>query len=663
MKNNFAVIILASGKGTRMGGTISKVLYEIAGKTIIQRTLDTLKALQPAQIVMVVGYKKKDVIKTVGKSVTYALDEKQIGTGDATRLGLAKVKKSVENVMVINGDDSALYKPETIQEVLELHTKEENTLTFVTLEPDDPTGLGRVVRKNGKVVGVVEERDATEKQKKIKETNDGLYVFKRDWLEKNVKNIKKSEISDEYYLLDLIEHALKGGQKISTYKLKDPQEWHGINTQQELFGANLKAAKNIHIMGIAGAGAAAVAGIAKAYGFNVSGCDINPESPYVKNLDVKIEKGHSKNHATNVDLLVLSPAVEKFDANNEEIKAAKKQGIPTLTWQEFQGKYLQIGKFVVTAAGAYGKSTTTAMVAQILIDANMDPTCEIGAKVTTWESNFKVGNSMYYVCESDEYNDNFLNYHPDIAVLLNVGWDHPDFFKTKQDVLASFQKFINNIKPNGILVIPNDPEVQQLAKTSREDIKIVNVGEFGPLDLQIIGNFRKDNANAALTVASLLNIDIEAAKKSLEDFKGVGRRLEAKGEFEGVIFYDDYAVQPKTVLATSNALKDKFKQERVVLVFEPHTFSRIETFFDEFVKSLQNSKVDQVLVCDVYAAREKGDNKKLAQKIAQAIGLKAVYTGTIEESAKYIKKNLGEFDVVCSMGAGNSYKIYDLVTK
>src|SRR5579872_5714616 len=143
MKNNFAVIILASGKGTRMGGNISKVLYEIAGKTIIERTLETLKKLNPTQIVMVVGYKKDDVIKTVGKSVDYAQDDKQTGTGDATRLGLAKVKKEIENVMVIDGDDSAFYKPQTIKEVLDQHIKEGNVITFVTQQPEDPTGLGR----------------------------------------------------------------------------------------------------------------------------------------------------------------------------------------------------------------------------------------------------------------------------------------------------------------------------------------------------------------------------------------------------------------------------------------------------------------------------------------------------------------------------------------
>lgn len=421
--------------------------------------------------------------------------------------------------------------------------------------------------------------------------------------------------------------------------------------------------KRIHIMGIAGAGASSIAGIAQNYGYSVSGCDLVSNSPYVKNLKVDIAAGHDSNHLNDVDLLVISPAVEKLNPDNGELQKARQTKMQILTWQEFQGKFLQKNKFVICVAGAYGKSTTTAMIAQILTDAGLDPTCEIGAKVLAINSNFQIGKSRYYICEGDEYNNNFLNYQPDIAVVLNMVWDHPDFFKSRQEVAISYQKFIANIKPGGTLVIPNDPQLIKIASFARSDIKVVQVKDFGKLNLSIIGDFRIGNAYAALTVAKILGVNANLAKKSAENFKGTGRRLEYKGKIGKVKFYDDYAVQPQTILKTADALKEKFNDKEVLLVLEPHTFTRIKVFFNDFVKSLRKSRVDQVYITDVYAAREKGNSRALAQKLSSAVGPRAQYTGSIEQTATYIKKHLKNFSVVCSMGAGDSYKLYDLIKK
>lgn len=422
----------------------------------------------------------------------------------------------------------------------------------------------------------------------------------------------------------------------------------------------LKLRKKIHFMGAAGAGAAAVAGIAKAFGYDVTACDINPDSAYTKNLKIKILTGHSPSHLKNIDLVITSPAVEKLDFKNPELLEAKRLNTPTVSWQQFQGDYLQKDKFVITVAGAYGKSTTTSMIAKILIDAGLDPTCEIGARVLEWQNNFRIGESKYYICESDEYNNNFLNYHPDIAVILNVDWDHPDFFKTKKSVLDSYKKFIANIKPGGILIIPDNLlELNNI----RDDIKICKVGDFGPYNLSIIGDFRKDNANAALTIAQSLKLDLKKAKEAVESFIGAGRRLEYKGEIHNVKFYDDYAVQPYTVKTTANALKNEFKNKKLTLVFEPHTFSRIKTFSGDFIESLKNCGADEILITEVYPAREKGNKETLARELAKEVGLKANYTGTILQTADYIKSNIADFEVILSMGAGDSYKLFDLLNK
>ena len=303
------------------------------------------------------------------------------------------------------------------------------------------------------------------------------------------------------------------------------------------------------------------------------------------------------------------------------------------------------------------------MISQILIDAGLDPTCEVGASILGWDANFRVGKSKYYICEADEYNDNFLNYQGDIAVVLNLAWDHPDYFKNRQQLVTSYQKFIEKIKPNGVLVVADDPKLVALTKQKRDDIHVVKVGDFGPVNLKIIGDFRNENAQTALTVARLLNLDLKLAKKSLSNFSGLGRRLEFKGEINGIKVYDDYAVQPYTVMMTANALCQKFPAKKVVLVFEPHTFSRIETFFDDFVKSLKSVKVDKILVTDVYAAREIGNKVALSRKLVEAIGNKAVYSGSLKKTAEMLRENLNNYDVILSMGAGDVYKIYVLLKK
>ncbi len=652
--NNFAAIILAAGVGRRMKSDTPKVLHLVGTQSLIERTVGIFISLGNKKIITVVSPKNEKLIKkTLGKKTSFAIQQLPLGTADALKSGLRIVPKSVPNIAVVNGDDSAFYKPQTILNAFQLHQKTNAKITFVTLTKENPKGLGRILRINGKLVGIVEEKEASREEKKIKEINTGLCFFDKNWLAENLPKLLPSQVTGEYYWTDLIALALQAGEKVETYELKDPRQWHGINTPEELEEAKRKL--KIHIMGIAGAGAAAVAGIAQAYGFEVSGCDLNPDSAYSKNLGINIQKGHSTSHLKDVDMLVLSPAVLKLHPKNKEVQKARVAKIPVLTWEEFQAKFLQNKKFVIAVAGAYGKSTTTAMVSEVLIDAGLDPTCEVGAKVLSWGKNFKVGKSKYFVCEADEYNNNFLNYSPDIAVVLNIAWEHPDFFKSEKDIIASYQKFVDNIEPGGILIV--SPDFKSV--TSRKDINVIIISYAHDIPLSIIGDFRKENAAAALAVAKALNIDIQKAKNSIKNFKGLGRRLELKGEIDGVKIYDDYAVQPYTAKTTADALKEKYPDKKVLLVFEPHTFSRIETFFEDFVSSLKKTNVDKIYITEVFAAREQGNKKSLAQKLAKRVGEKAKFTGSLKETANYIGENLKEFDIILSMGAGDIYKLYD----
>lgn len=664
-KADLSIIVLAAGEGKRLKSEKSKILHEIAGIPMIVRTLNILKQANPNQIVIVANKKNYPEIKKIA-STNYevVLQKEAKGTADATISGLGKVDSNTNTVAVFYGDDTAFYKPQTINRVYKLHNKTNATVTFITVFKQNPKGLGRIVRKNGKIVGIVEEKDAAENQLTIKEINDGVYFFKKSWLLKNIRKLKPSTVTGELYITDLVGLALTGNQKVVTFKLRDQSQWHGINTQDELEIANQKIKKQIHIMGAAGAGASAIASIAYGFGFSVTACDLNPNSSYWHNKNIKIQKGHSPNHLTDETTLIISPSILKLDPKNREIASARKNNLPVLNWQEFQGDVLQKDKFVISVAGGYGKSTTTAMISQILEDANQDPTCEIGATILDWRKNFRVGKSKYYVNEADEYADNFLSYNPDIAIILNIAWDHPDYFNNKGKLYKSYLKFINNIKQNGRLIVSSDKNLEKLLPKVRKDIRVVKVEDFKIKKLSVIGNFRKINANAALTAAKILKIDIDKAKETIQNFKGVARRLEYKGIINGAKVYDDYAVQPYTIKTTANALSKKFNNKKIVLILEPHTFSRINKFFNDFVSSLKKTNVDSIFITDIFGAREGGDAKRLSQKLASAIGEKALYTGSVENTAKYIKKNyLGIFNIILSMGAGDIYKLYGFLKK
>ncbi len=239
-----AVIILAGGKGTRLNAgnpsPVPKVLYEIAGRPMIFYALDNLTALgiPTTSTTLVIGYLAEVVEKAVGDEYKYALQDSPMGTGHALACGLKEISSDVTTILVMNGDDSAFYSTPTLKAILKEHLTIQPNITFVTLERDDPTGLGRIIRdKNGALVKITEERDVTVDERKIKEVNDGLYIFQRDWLDKNIDLLRPNS-NGEFYLTDLIAIALGQGGKVNTYKLGNPAEWHGINNLTELEQAN-----------------------------------------------------------------------------------------------------------------------------------------------------------------------------------------------------------------------------------------------------------------------------------------------------------------------------------------------------------------------------------------------------------------------------------------
>jgi UDP-N-acetylmuramoyl-L-alanyl-D-glutamate--2,6-diaminopimelate ligase len=241
-KKDVSAIVLAAGKGTRMKSGLPKVLHKICGRPMITYSLQHLRDAGVGEIIVVVSFKKNLVIRQIQGAVKIAIQkDPKGGTADAAYSGLQHVSKEAKYVMVLYGDDTAFYSSETINKVLENHKNEGATLSFVSLIKDDPHGLGRIVRdKKGNLKGIVEEKDATEEERKIKEINDGLYVFDRKWLERNLPKVEKSPISGEYYIVELIKIAIDQGKKTIAYTLPNSIEWQGINTPEELALAERK---------------------------------------------------------------------------------------------------------------------------------------------------------------------------------------------------------------------------------------------------------------------------------------------------------------------------------------------------------------------------------------------------------------------------------------
>lgn len=241
-----SAIVLAAGKGSRMKSFLPKVLRKICGRSMISYTLENLRKAGISDIAVVVSYRKNLVIKEALGAVKFAFQRNpKGGTADAAKVGLNEIGRNTKTLIVINGDDSAFYKAETIKNILKIHRERERKLTFVSLIKDDPTGLGRVIRgKDGLITALVEEKDATEEQKKIKEVNDGLYVFDKSWFERNIGKIKKGP-QGEYYLTDIVKLAIDQKDKMATYTLPNDDEWQGVNTPEQLEIANKKMTERL----------------------------------------------------------------------------------------------------------------------------------------------------------------------------------------------------------------------------------------------------------------------------------------------------------------------------------------------------------------------------------------------------------------------------------
>jgi len=418
--------------------------------------------------------------------------------------------------------------------------------------------------------------------------------------------------------------------------------------------------KNIHFIGIGGIGVSALAQMMLLNKKKVIGSDISvgPALEQIKKSGAKVFIGHKKsNLARNTDIIIYSPAIKQ---DNPELIQAKKLNIPVYSYPQALG-LISKNKYTITVSGTHGKTTTTAMLAEVMISTKKSPTIIIGGFLKKQKNNFVPGKSKYFIVEACEYKESFLNFFPDILIITNIDNDHLDYFKNIKNIQNAFAKLISKVPQNGFIICNSkEQNTKQALKLAKIKAKVIDYTKEKRLKLEIPGKHNIENAQAVLAVAKLVNVKKEQVEKYLKKYLGVWRRFEYKGRTKSdSLIYDDYAHHPSEIKVTLEATREKFKNNKIIVVFQPHLYSRTKLLLNDFAKSFNYA--DQVIITDIYAAREKKDKSIHAKDLVEAIRTKAVdsvqYISDFKEIIKYLKKNINKDDIIMTMGAGDVYKI------
>ena len=431
--------------------------------------------------------------------------------------------------------------------------------------------------------------------------------------------------------------------------------------------------KHIHLVGIGGVSMRPLGLVLKGMGMMVTGSDMT-ESKSTRELEsqgIRVVIGHRAESVQGADCIIRTAAAHN---DTPEIAAARAAGIPVFERAQAWGEIMKSYRNAICISGTHGKTSTTSMMTHILMSAGMDPTVMIGGYLPLLHAGHRVGHGDTIVLESCEYCDSFLNFFPTLAVVLNVEADHLDYFKDLADVQKSFHQFAS-MATQGILANGDDPHTVQamegldavffgigdqnrirMVHTSSDwqHFDVVCDGEnYCHVDLGVLGRHNAMNALAAAAAAWMLGIPGEAVPAGLQTFHGAGRRMELKGSFGGAEVYDDYAHHPDEVRATLEAIRSSMPGKRLVLAFQPHTYSRTHALFQDFVAELK--KADVLLLAEIYAARERNTvGISSADLAAQIPG--AIYCETLPEVTGKLRSLIREGDVVLTMGAGDIFR-------
>jgi UDP-N-acetylmuramate--alanine ligase len=445
----------------------------------------------------------------------------------------------------------------------------------------------------------------------------------------------------------------------------------------------LKPGKRAHLVGIGGVSMSPLAEVFKLRGLTVQGSDIT-DSEVVQGLrsdGISVFIGHRPENVAGADFVVRTAAVHD---DNPEIRAAREAGIPVFERTQAWGAIMKDYACGVCVAGTHGKTTTTSMLTHILMEAGKDPTVMIGGTLPLIGSGYRVGRGDTILLESCEYYDSFLNFSPTVAVILNVDNDHLDYFGTLENIKKSFRAFaeLTPEKEGWVISCADDRNTEDtLAGIARQrlrygfapdaDMRPMNLTEgrisefdavfrgetWAHISLRIGGRHNILNALAACAAAKALGLDPKAVEKGLGAFRGAGRRAEFKGKCGEADVYDDYAHHPSEFRALMDAVS-KMGYQRIVVAFQPHTYSRLKNLFEDFVQVL--SIPDKLYLADVYAAREKDvfgvSSADLAARIPGA-----VYCRSFGELCDALRAELRAGDMLLTVGAGDIYKVGEML--
>lgn len=444
----------------------------------------------------------------------------------------------------------------------------------------------------------------------------------------------------------------------------------------------------VHFIGIGGISMSGLAEILLKEGFPVSGSDSHASAltEHLERAGARICIGQAaSNIPEDCKLVVYTAAIHP---DNPEYREAKRRGVPMLSRAELLGQLMRNYQTSIAVAGTHGKTTTTSMIASILLEEDADPTISVGGILPSIGGNIRVGGSEMFLTEACEYTNSFLHFFPTIGIILNIEEDHMDFFKDLNDIRRSFRRFAELLPVEGLLIINSDipnyeeitegltcrvvtfgssPDADYRAENTAYDTfghpsfdlirKIEKDGRRPRFSLKVPGEHNVCNALASIALADALRIPEAAVEKGLLSFTGTDRRFQYKGEVNGVTIIDDYAHHPTEIRATLHAAAH-YPHRELWCVFQPHTYSRTKAFLKEFAEAL--SLADHVVLADIYAARETdtlGISSRDLERELAALGADVYYFPTFAEIEKFLSEKCMHGDMCITMGAGDVINI------
>ena len=446
---------------------------------------------------------------------------------------------------------------------------------------------------------------------------------------------------------------------------------------------------HVYFCGIGGISMSGLAEILLKEGFRVSGSD-SAKSEFTEHLSAsgaRVFYGQrAENITDDIDCAVFTAAIRP---DNPEYRACEKKGIPMLTRAELLGQMMQRYKNSIAVSGTHGKTTTTAMLSHILMKAEADPTISIGGVLPLIGGNIRIGGNENFLLEACEYTNSFLSFYPTMEIILNIEADHLDFFKDLEDIRSSFHRFVGRLPENGTVIISSDIDHYEdilegfpgkVITVGRENadiaateisydsfarpsfIPVIRGRAMERISLSVSGEHNVYNALAAIAAGLELGIPLKTIAEGLVSCGGAERRFERKGETNGVVIMDDYAHHPQEIEATLRAAL-RCPREKLWVVFQPHTYSRTKALLEEFAEAL--SLADRVVLAEIYPARETDSlgvsSADIAERINRVTPGKAVALPSFEKITTYLLEHLSTGDLCITMGAGDVYKIGEML--